>query len=178
MIKYSLARKSGNKKTGPIPVSMTSRSSCPPACPLIGAGCYADGWPLNQHWAAVDVDRGLTLPEFASALATIPAGSLWRHNQAGDLPGSGNQIDRASLRTIAHAARHARGFSYTHYPLSANNADAIIEAREFGLTINASANNAAHADQLADLGVAPVVTIAPVDARENFRTPAGRLAVI
>jgi hypothetical protein len=87
--RYALTRKSANVKTGPIPVSTTSRNSCPTACPLRGAGCYADGGPLGMYWRKLshaDATIGTDIAGFAAAIAALPDGQLWRHNQAGDMP--------------------------------------------------------------------------------------------
>ena len=86
-----LTQVSSNTKTGPIPVSTTERRSCPPRCPHMDAGCYADGGPLRIHWDKVP-ERGTSWEEFCERIAQLPAGALWRHNQAGDLPGDGTRI--------------------------------------------------------------------------------------
>jgi hypothetical protein len=54
---------------------------------------------------------------------------------------------------------------FTHKPvlgddrLAVENRRLIAEAIAVGFTINLSADNAAHADRLAELGIAPVVTV-------------------
>ena len=53
-------------------------------------------------------------------------------------------------------------------------AETIAAANAAGFTISLSADNPAHADALAELGVAPVVTILPADATKPSKTPAGR----
>jgi hypothetical protein len=63
----ALTLKSSNDKTGPIPVSTTSRVSCPATCPLAGdGGCYADaGYYTRMHWDAVTAGtRGLPVARF------------------------------------------------------------------------------------------------------------------
>jgi hypothetical protein len=54
----------------------------------------------------------------------------------------------------------------------------VAYANAAGFTVNLSANNLAHADDLADLGIAPVVTVLPADATDNTVTPKGRKVVI
>jgi len=151
-----LTIKSSNKKTGPIPVSTTSAKSCPDSCPLKKNGCYADGGPLALHW---------------------PAGQLWRHNQAGDLPGLNESINPDALRMLVKANTGKRGFTYTHKPASAENLALIREANAGGFTINLSANSLAHADELAALDAGPVVTLLPPGAPSLTKTPAGRPVV-
>jgi hypothetical protein len=175
-MKYRLTLKSKNKKTGPIPVSTTSAASCPPSCPFSRGGCYAKGGPLALVWRQVD-DIGTSLSEFCGNIAKLPAGQLWRHNQAGDLPGQGETIDAQALAQIVKANQGKRGFTYTHKsPFNKRNAAAIAKANRDGFTINLSGNNLAHADKLADLNIAPVVTVLPSDGTSTT-TPAGRKVV-
>ena len=168
----SLTRVSANAKTGPIPVSITEAASCPPTCPLVDRGCYARAFPLGLHWQRVE-ESGLPWADFVAEVKTLHRGQLWRHNQAGDLPGDGNEIDREALDALVtvNELRDLRGFTYTHYPIGATrarkrNLAAIRHANARGFTINISTDNAAEAREIRkcypDL---PVVTILPVDAR-------------
>ena len=89
-----LSRVSSNSKVGPIPVSTTEASTCPPSCPFIDAGCYAKTGPVSWHWKKVTNGlRGDTFKEFLGKIKALPKGQLWRHNQAGDLPGSNERLD-------------------------------------------------------------------------------------
>ena len=161
MIKFRVTLKSKNKKTGPIPVTTTSADSCPPSCPFREAGCYAKGGPLAIVWRQVD-DIGITIKEFCQTIASLPMTTFWRHNQAGDLPGEGETIDTKALAAIVKANKGRRGFTYTHKsPFVKRNASAIAKANRGGFTINLSGNNLEHADTLADLGIAPVVSVLP-----------------
>ncbi len=170
--------KSANAKTGPIPVSTTSALSCPDACPLKKSGCYADGGPLALHWAAVTAGaRGVDWITFCASIAALPAGQLWRHNQAGDLPGLNNTINPAALEMLVLANLGRRGFTYTHKPMTPENARLVRSANDRGFTVNLSANDLAHADELAETGAGPVVTLLPADAPAETRTPAGRIVV-
>ena len=47
---FHLTPVSGNVKTGPIPVSTTTRESCSPICPFFSNGCYAESGPLRLPW--------------------------------------------------------------------------------------------------------------------------------
>lgn len=176
-----LTQKSRNKKTGPIPVSTTSAETCPTDCPFKGNGCYAEGYPLKGRWDEVTRGkRGGNLSDFVAKVAALPENQLWRHNQAGDLPGDGTTIDRGGLLAIANANVGRRGFTYTHYDTIKNKANraAIATANARGFTVNLSANNLEHADALADLGVGPVATVLPhdFDARKTA-TPKGRTVI-
>jgi len=170
-----LTLKSANAKTGPIPVSTTSALSCSDTCPFKDNGCYAESGPLALHWRAVTAgDRGLTWPEFCDAIAQLPDGQLWRHNQAGDLPGIGGYINPAAMQLLIDANRGKRGFTYTHKPATPENLEIIRAANAAGFTVNLSANNLARHDALADTGAGPVVTVLPADAPAKMTTPAGR----
>jgi hypothetical protein len=173
-----LTLKSANVKTGPIPVSTTSALSCSDTCPFKKNGCYADGGPLALHWRAVtEGTRGTDWESFCNSIAALPAGQLWRHNQAGDLPGIGDYINPDALRMLTKANEGKRGFTYTHKPASAENIALVREANKNGFAINWSANNLAHADELAELNAGPVATIVPAGTGAKTITPAGRVVV-
>jgi len=174
----ALTLKSANVKTGPIPVSITGADSCPPSCPFSGGGCYAKGGPLAIHWRKVTQgDRGLPFDQFCESISALPNGQLWRHNAAGDLIGAGEAIDPVALGQLVKANQGKRGFTYTHKTTDPANHQWIKAANDWGFCVNASANNLNHADQLADLGIGPVVTVLPIDAPTKQLTPKGRVVV-
>jgi hypothetical protein len=182
---------SSNQKTGRIYVSTTSGDTCPVACPFRhdnAGGCYAGSGPLALHWRKVTAgERGGNLESFTAQIRAIPEGSLWRHNQAGDLPGEGDAIDAHALAAIVEANKGRRGFTYSHKPVikvafdnlvTLKNRIAIDNANKNGFTINLSGNNLAHADQLAELEIAPVTVVLPSDAPDKLETPAGRRVIV
>lgn len=173
-----LTPKSSNAKTGPIPVSTTEASTCPPSCPWRERVCYAKHGPLGLHWKAVsERRRGMPWPAFCDAIAALPEGTLWRHNQSGDLPGHGAEINREELRALVAANRGKQGFTYTHKRGGVNLA-LIREANAAGFTVNLSADTLADADTLAETGAGPVCVVLPAGVSENTETPAGRRVVI
>lgn len=182
--RYHLTMRSSNEKTGPIPVSVSGADTCPDVCPFrAGNGCYAEGGPMAIHWGKVSRgERGNTFYDFLAEVRAIRAGSLWRHNAAGDLPGCGDEIDAIALAELTDANRGRRGFTYTHKPLTPTNARAIAAANEGGFTINLSANNLTHADTLADANVGPVVAVVPASVdgavTKTLKTPAGRTVTV
>lgn len=183
MINVHLTPVSANVKTGPIPVSTTSAQTCPKVCPFNNAnagGCYAESGPLALHWRKITAgERGTDWETFTARIAALPDGQLWRHNQAGDLPGDGIAIDGARLGALVSANMGKRGFTYTHYaPDDGNNAAYIKGCNDFGFTVNLSANNPAHADELAARQLGPVVTVLPADQLTNTVTPEGRKIVV
>ena len=180
---------SANVKLGPMFTTTSGRSTCPDACPLKrsnGGGCYGESGPMIFHWNAVDrAERGTTFEGLCDAIAKLPAGQIWRHNQVGDLPGENNKINGGLLAKLARSNRGRRGFTYTHKPVldsqdkaAGKNRDAIASANRKGFVINLSANSLAHADKLAALNIAPVVTILPAGVEDNTQTPEGRRVVV
>ena len=176
---FYLNKKSKNKKTGKMPVSTSDRGTCPDSCPFKNNGCYAEGYPLKGRWDEVTSGkRGSLFSDFLKQVSALPKNILWRHNQAGDLPGDGKNIDRGGLLALASANAGKRGFTFSHYNVESNkhNRAAIATANAKGFTINLSANNLNHADKLADLHVGPVATVLPHDFDERkTTTPKGRI---
>lgn len=171
---FHMTRLSGNEKTGAIPVSTTSRSTCPDRCSLKNSGCYAESGRIAIHWDRVSRGQGKTLEGFCEDIRGLPKYQLWRYGQAGDVPGDGRVIDKVALEMITHANRGRHGFGYTHYdPRIPTNAEAIRQANDQGFTLNLSAETLVEADEYVGMGVAPVVVLLPIDQTANFRTPAG-----
>ena len=80
-------KKSGDRKTGPIPVTYTERASCPPTCPLYEGGCYALHHFVGMHWRKLSEGKtGGDWRELCGHVAALPADTFWRHDIAGDLP--------------------------------------------------------------------------------------------
>lgn len=173
----SLNPKSGNRKVGQIPVSTTEEASCPDECQLKGTDCYARFGPLGMHWAKVrEGMRGDNWKAFCDRMRKFAAGTLFRHNQAGDLPqNKEGRIHASKLRQLVAAVRHLRGWTYTHYdPFNAHNAKAIKYANDNGFTVNLSADSLTQADAYVKLGIAPVTVILPRDAAaRGNKTPEG-----
>ena len=176
---FHLTLKSRNVKTGPIPVSTSTAKTCPDACPLKKAGCYADAGPLGLFWRKVTEGKaGQLWYSFLDSVAALPLGALWRHNQSGDLiPDATDkeQIDELALREICTANKGKRGFTYTHFDVinSEHNRKAVADANQSGFTVNLSGNNFDHADELAALDCGPVVTVAPLEYERRHKKEKG-----
>jgi hypothetical protein len=189
-----------NRKLGPIPVSQTARGSCPDSCSFKNAGCFAERNFTRIHWEKVP-EEGMSWLAFCREVKRLKRRTLWRHNEAGDLPGEGDAIDPAALKQLVDAAAHTRGFTFTHKavleskPVSPrtralptaqaralwipSNRRAIAYAVRRGFTINLSADNLAQADELARLAIAPVAVVLPADAPDRAqKTPDGRQVVV
>ena len=181
---FRLTLASGNIKTGKIPVTTTGKDSCPASCPLRGNGCYAEVGMLALHWGK----EKLKEEELLLGISNLPTkgaknrGILWRHNQAGDLPGYNKNdefIDPHFLRKLCEANGERRGFTYTHKsPLIAENAAAIKAANETAFTVNLSADNIDEADLFASLDIGPVAVVLPRNVSKPFKTKAGHTVVV
>lgn len=184
-MKFYLTKVSRNSKTGPIPVSTSPRQTCPDSCPLKTKGCYAESGPINIHWDLVSRgERGVSWERFLAQIRKLRKGTLWRHDQAGDLQGENERINAKALAELVSANKGRKGFTYTHYPVLAKdvigdfspqekeeiaywNRTNIEAANKNGFTINLSANGPRHAEELKELNIAPVATIVEEDFQTN-----------
>jgi hypothetical protein len=136
-----------------------------------------------MHWAKVSDGNAKGLMNWAAfvkAVAALPEGQLWRHNQAGDLPGTDLAINGPQLASLVNANRGKRGFTYTHKPLTRENKAFIRHANRNGFTVNVSADSLAEADTKARANVGPVVCVLPAEManERTFTTPEGRKGVV
>jgi hypothetical protein len=178
---FHITPKSKNAKVGKMAVTTSTATTCPSACPFKDNGCYAESGPLKLHWLKVTKgERGDDWSTFLDKIKELPAGSKWRHNQAGDLPGDTKDLDSTKCVDLAKANEGKRGFTYTHYDVLENfqNAITVNIMNHLGFTVNVSANNLDHADQLCDLDIAPVATVLPIEQTTNTVTPKGRKVVV
>ena len=178
---FHITPKSKNVKVGKMAVTTSTATTCPTSCPFKSNGCYADSGPLKLHWDKVTrKERGDDWATFIDKIKDMPAGSKWRHNQAGDLPGDMEKLDDEKCIELAKANKGKRGFTYTHYDVLDNfqNAITVNIMNHLGFTVNVSANNLEHADKLCDLNIAPVATVLPIDQTTNTVTPKGRKVVV
>ena len=177
---FHMTLKSRNAKTGPLPVTTSTAATCPDACPLKKAGCYADAGPLGMFWKKVTEGKaGESFNALLDKVAALPETQLWRHNQSGDLvpdANNGEAIDAASLQALTNANQGKRGFTYTHYDVlnSMPNRKAVADANRKGFTVNLSANNLDHADDLAQTYSGPVASVLPLEyQRTTEKAPQG-----
>jgi hypothetical protein len=175
-LRVLFVHESRNRKTGPIPVSMTAASTCPPSCPLMNRGCYAEQHMVAIHWRRLSAGGGISWQDFLKEVRALPEGQIWRHNEAGDLPGDGEELDQRKLVELVSSNRGRRGFTYTHKSLE--HARLYKAATMLGFTVNISTDSLAQADAAAALGL-PVTTVLPHDAPDKGnRTPEGRHVVV
>lgn len=171
----------GNSKTGIMPVTTSSKGTCPDTCSLKDKGCYARYSFLGNFWNRLTegkVKNSLSYSELLKAIKRLPVGALWRHNQAGDLLHYSGAIDGDSLVGLVNANKGKRAIVYTHHlPTVGNNASLIKLANDNGLTINLSSDTLKQADEYIALGIAPVVTLLQIDSDKVSYTPAGNKVV-
>ena len=184
-MKISFTRVSGNSKTGPIPITLTEKNSCPDVCPLKSNGCYAEIGHTNFHWKRVSNGDHVkySWSNAMTQIAALPKNQLWRHNVSGDLPHNNGLIDVELLVSLVKANKGKRGFTYTHHDVTNSdngtwNRTIIAQCNAQGFTVNLSGNSLEHADELKALDVGPVVTICPEGTEKQFKTPEGNTVVI
>ena len=89
-MKTHLVLKSSNSKVGKIPITISSKETCPISCPMNkrkgGGGCYAENGPQNIFWTKVTKgEMGKEFKDFVIDIKNLPDGQLFRHNVSGDL---------------------------------------------------------------------------------------------
>lgn len=178
---YGFVMVSANSKTGPIPITISSKDTCPKSCPLKkenGGGCYASSGRVNIAWTRLNTE-GLKFNQLLEKIKSIPNGRIFRHNVAGDLTHKDEAIDRKKLNQLVEASKGKRGFCYTHHnPSLKSNRDAIKKSNKAGFTINLSADNLSEADKFKGYNVAPVVVLLPSDQKTNTITPKGNKVIV
>lgn len=174
---YHFTPKSSNAKTGPIAVTTTSSNSCPATCPFNnGGGCYAASGPLALHWRAVSKgERGGDLSYLVDAVsrAKLPAGSLVRLNQAGDLPHNGGTINFEVLRQLQAIFGRLRPFTYTHHKQTRQNLLSVQWANMAGMTVNLSCDSEAQASLRHREGFPSVCVVRSDDQRRSWQDDHG-----
>ena len=181
----TLNTKSANRKVGPIPVSTSDTDTCPKECSLKDGDCYARFGPLGMHWRKIGSDgRGDNWIGFCKRIMSLASGTLWRHNQAGDLPkhnGISDDIDRLDdekCRQLSEAAKDTNGWTYSHYDVTdSHNRETIKEMNSKpGMVVNLSSDSLTQADEYANMDIGPVITLVPLGTDPlGIRTPEGRV---
>ncbi len=168
---------SGNRKTGPIPVTYRSMESCPADCPFLptGAtgGCYGTGRIFTlatKHAGTVNVDE---------ASAKVRRGKdqrakYLRDRVVGDVLTDAGKLDRAYVRGIARIAtdNDLIAFGYSHAWRQFTRAD-VTFLRRSGYVMNASTETHEGAARAVALGL-PTVLVED-DAPEGTQVAGRRL---
>ena len=184
---YHLTRAAGNKKTGKMAVSTSTWDNCPSACPFRnGGGCYAEagfhtrmmtdritaGLPVTHNSSK----RPHTISQHIAAIRELPADIPLRLNAAGDLPGDRERLHASQCLRLADAAGRRTSWTYTHYPLTADNVATIRGMLDSGLAVNVSGNNAADAVAKRKRHGLPTVAVMPAAFRGSTTVDGERIA--
>lgn len=181
---YHVSPRSGNDKTGPMVVTMSSQDTCPNRCPFKGNGCYAESGPLFWHWSEVtkgrkgdDWDTFLVRLKLALLSSKV---SIWRHNQAGDLPVTPQGfVNWTRVHHLAALCQQTgkRGFTYSHHDICPSGAQ---EVGDRGFVINASCETEEKADRLKRQGlqVALVLPSSAAGGPRNWKTRGGNTVTL
>lgn len=177
-LRVRFIRESMNVKLGAIPCSTSSPSTCPRSCAWFGRGCYAEAHYIGARWRQV-AKTGMTWYRFCAEIASLPPGQLWRHNEAGDLPGYGEHVDEVLLDELVKANDGRRGFTFTHKHSLRSNRPAIEAANAAGFAINLSLDSLAQVDEKREQGWrVPLTVVVPSDAPQHMRTPGGAHVIV
>jgi len=164
---FNINYSSGNKKTGAIPVTRSSRNTCPASCGQRGP-CYGLNAPMVWHWE----DRtSQPQGEYLRDLHTIPLFRSWRDmcapavvrlREVGDyppLPSDGSVIDFHFAHAEAGILAGRYVIVFTHYEVNYPNltlADSM--SAKYKIHINFSCDTAAQVAALPEGINAVVVT--------------------
>ena len=180
-MRVHITRKSSNKKTGRIPVTTSEQSTCPSTCPFINGSCYAkSGFHLRMHWQKVSNGTQANVTDWAGLcdyIQSLPAGQVWRHNQAGDLPHVLGMINEELVNQLVDSNSGNRGYTYTHHKLSPSNVSILKDANKKGFTVNTSCESLEQVDAAMSLGL-PAVVVVPSDKEAPKTTPAGNRVMV
>lgn len=168
--------RSGNAKTGDIPVTYRPMTTCEPTCPFLPSGdiggCYGTGRIFGmaaKYAATVSVDSVRT-----KLRKRNPAARFMRDRVVGDVVTESGAIDHAYIRTIAALAREADliPFGYTH-AWRRMTSDDVAEIAATGYVINASCESRDDVRHAVALGMPTVIASDIVDDGETFTRPDG-----
>lgn len=159
MQQVQVVARSGNAKTGPIPVTYRPMATCEPTCPLLGSGCYGSGriFAMAERNA-----RDLVAEDAAAVLAKRhPSARYMRDRVVGDIITMGPDGPTLDLEYVDQVAKLARdadlvAFGYTHAwrRFTIANVERIERA---GYVMNASCETPGDIAQAAALGLPTTV---------------------
>lgn len=178
MALFYLTFKGRNRKVGKNQtVSITSKDSCPDACPFkTTSSCYAMFGPMNIHWSKVSAGLGYSQSEFLEKVTHIEAGRTWRYGQAGDLVGNvaTSELDEEFVQGLIKANSGKKCYLYTHYDFSVGDNPLIIkESCENNVIINVSTQSFDKVDEAVDLGLLATVVVPSHYSKKRYTTPGG-----
>jgi hypothetical protein len=154
MTRTLVVRGSRNGKTGAAAVTYRTQDSCPDACPLRGAGCYARGriFGIPEKLGTEDSEGYGAIRSLAD---TLPDGGMVRANVSGDVLDGSGQADEPYLTALSDLARQRPDvdvFTYTHAWR-----DLPVDPAP-GVTVNASCESAPDLERAIAAGWPTVLT--------------------
>ena len=172
-MKFHFVKKSGNKKTGYMPVTYNSRLSCPDSCIFKNNGCYADNYHTRLNWDKVTSgERGGTFKELLDNIKALKPGTIWRACVAGDIPSNKKgEISRTYIKGITEANQGLKGYTYTHNRLDVGeNISLLKTANKKGFTVNISTETEAAADNAVLNSLPAVIVVKSTETRRTWLT--------
>ena len=172
-MKFHFVKKSGNKKTGFMPVTYNSRLSCPDSCIFKNNGCYADNYHTALNWDKVTSGkRGGTFKELLQNIKSLKPGTIWRACVAGDIPSNNKgEISRTYIKGITEANHGLKGYTYTHNRLDiGENISLLKTANKQGFTVNISTETEAAADNAVLNSLPAVIVVKSTEKRRSWFT--------
>ena len=176
-MKFHFVKKSGNKKTGYMPVTYNSRLSCPNSCIFKkenGGGCYAEtGYYTRLNWDKVTSgERGGSFKELLQNIKSLKPGTIWRACVAGDIPSNNKgEISRTYIKGITEANKGLKGYTYTHNRLDiGENISLLKTANKQGFTVNISTESEAAADNAVLNSLPAVIVVKSTETRHSWFT--------
>ena len=170
---FHFVKKSGNKKTGFMPVTYNSRLSCPDSCIFKNNGCYADNYHTALNWDKVTSgQRGGTFKELLNNIKALKPGTIWRACVAGDIPSNNKgEISRTYIKGITEANKGLKGYTYTHNRLDiGENITLLKTANKQGFTVNISVESEAAADNAVLNSLPAVIVVKSNEQRHTWFT--------
>ena len=172
-MKFHFVKKSGNKKTGFMPVTYNSRLSCPNSCIFKNNGCYADNYHTRLNWDKVTSgERGGTFKELLNNIKALKPGTIWRACVAGDIPSNNKgEISRTYIKGITEANQALKGYTYTHNRLDiGENISLLKTANKQGFTVNISTESEDAADNAVLNSLPAVIVVKSTETRRSWFT--------
>jgi hypothetical protein len=172
-MKFHFVKKSGNKKTGFMPVTYNSRLSCPDSCIFKNNGCYADNYHTRLNWDKVTSgERGGSFKELLNNIKALKPGTIWRACVAGDIPSNKKgEISRTYIKGITEANQGLKGYTYTHNRLDiGENISLLKTANKKGFTVNISTETEAAADNAILNSLPAVIVVKSTETRRSWFT--------
>lgn len=178
-----LTARSGNSKTGEIPVTYRPMSTCEPTCAFLPTGttggCYGTGriFAIAAKFAQATVSYSALVDRMRKGLS--PSARYLRDRVVGDIVTENSEIDHNYISGIADLAREFQliAFGYTH-AWRRFSKDDVARVAATGYVMNASCETRADVRAAIDLGMPVTIASDLVTEGETFTRPDGTTARI